>query len=94
MPPVVHPGIVLLGEMLERDGSLTDMARQIGADRELLRDVVQQHGDVTPELAELLAKGTDIDAAFWLRVQRRYDANEPITLEPSTAPTEEEVATP
>ncbi|MDB5390724.1 MAG: addiction module antidote protein HigA family [Planctomycetaceae bacterium] len=76
MPPLVHPGVMLLEEMLERDWSLTQTANAIGADREQVRDFLMSAEDVTPEFAKQLEAGTGIAADYWLRVQARHDAAE------------------
>ena len=85
MQPLVHPGSLLLGEMLERDWSLTELAKQTHADRELLRDFLLENADLTPELADQLAAGTGIEVAFWTRMQQSFDSKEHVEFEPSQA---------
>lgn len=91
MLPLVHPGYVLLQKMLDEDWSLSDVANQIGADRELLRDFLLGDADISPDLADKLEHGTGLSADYWIRVQVRHDAAEAGTplpiefVEPSPA---------
>lgn len=72
--PTIHPGKVLLGELLERDWTLSQLAGLLAIDREILRDFLEGTADLTPELAARIAKLIDTSEEFWLNMQAGYDA--------------------
>lgn len=73
--PTIHPGKVLLGEVLARDWSCSETASRIGIDTETIRDLLMEREDLTPELAEKIALATGTNAAFWMRIQEQNKAD-------------------
>lgn len=84
MAPSIHPGKVLLGELLARDWNLTETALRTGIDSETLTDILMELEDINPELADKLATATGTEAATWMRMQLRHTAAQagtPIPIE-------------
>lgn len=76
MRPVIalHPGKVLIEELLERDWTLTSLAVDLQLDRDTLRDFLLGVKSLTPELAAKIAKLIGSSEQFWLNLQSSYDA--------------------
>lgn len=88
--PAVHPGSVLLEELIERDWSPGHLASLIGHPLEFTQNLLRSDETVTPELAAALEQATTISASFWINLQASYDrkTTPPIeTPEPATAAT-------
>lgn len=72
--PPVHPGDILLEEFLIPLGmSQYRLAKAIGVDPRRIHAIVHRQRGVTADTALLLGKFFGITAAFWLRLQMRYD---------------------
>jgi len=69
---VFHPGSTLSEKLEELDISPQDFAKQIGFEENIVVDIVEERGIITPELAEAFEKVLKIPAAFWIRKQKRY----------------------
>lgn len=84
MLPVIalHPGKVLIEELLERDWTLSSLAADLQLDRDTLRDFLLGVESLTPELAAKIAKLIGTSEQFWLNLQSSYDA---ATHEPAEA---------
>lgn len=70
----LHPGKVLLEELLERDWTLTGLAKDLELDRETMRDILLGLEAVTPELAAKIAALIGTSEQFWLNLQASYDS--------------------
>jgi len=70
-----HPGSTLSEKLEELELSLQDFAIQIGVEKHVIVDIVEEkeNGIVTPDLAEAFEKSLKIPAHFWLRKQNRYN---------------------
>jgi addiction module HigA family antidote len=72
-PP--HPGEVLAGTVVRRDGGLTvtEFAKRLGVSRVALSRVVNGRAAVSAELAIRLAAALEGSAESWLNMQVAYD---------------------
>lgn len=68
-----HPGEVLLDEIEANDISQSDFAKKIGLNKSQLNEIVKGKRNINAELAILLEKALEIDAGYWLEVQKNYD---------------------
>ncbi len=68
-----HPGEVLLDEFKARDFTQSDFAKKIGLKKSQLNEIIKRKRNINAELAILLEKALDIDAEYWLEVQKNYD---------------------
>jgi len=70
-----HPGVILGQDMLEPMGlSITAAADALGVSRKTLSKIVNEHSNITPEMAlrlELVFHKPS--ATHWLRLQTAYD---------------------
>lgn len=88
--PAVHPGSILLEELIERDWCPSRLAGLIGQSLQFTQDLLRSDEAVTPELAVALEQATGISASFWINLQTSYDrkTTPPVeTPEPATAAT-------
>lgn len=72
--PVMHPGRTLLGELLERNWTLQELAAKLGEEPTHIRDFLMEFADLTPELAKKIAMLIGTSEEFWMNMQSRYDA--------------------
>jgi len=72
---ITHPGDTLAEKLQELDISPKDFAEKIGAEEDVIVDIVmeKEEGRITPELAEAFDKALGIPAHFWMRGQELYD---------------------
>ena len=72
-PP--HPGEVLKGTVLRKDGglSVTEFAKRLGVSRVALSRIVNGRAGVSAELAIRLAAALGGSPESWLRMQVSYD---------------------
>jgi len=68
-----HPGEVLLDEIKANDISQSDLAKKIGLNKSQLNEIIKGKRNINAELAILLGKALEIDAEYWLEVQKNYD---------------------
>lgn len=72
--PPVHPGEILKEMFLEeRNITITELAKGIGADRSNLSGVVNGKHGISPELAVKLSAAFDNSPQFWLNMQQAFD---------------------
>lgn len=74
--PTIHPGRTLLGELLERNWTLNDLAEKLGENPLFVRDFLLEYVDLTPELATKIAAATGIETSFWLNQHARHSATQ------------------
>ena len=81
--PVLHPGIVLRQEFLERYGiSQGELAKAIGVEPTNLCAVIHGRRSVTLELARLLAAALGTSPEYWLLRQLAWDLDQVPPLPP------------
>lgn len=68
-----HPGEVLLDEIEANDFSQSDFAKKIGFKKSQLNEIIKGKRNINAELAILFEKTLDIDAEYWLEIQKNYD---------------------
>ena len=71
--PAVHPGSVLLEELIERDWAPSHLANLLGQTLQFTQDLLRSDEVVTPGLATDLERATGISASFWVNLQSSYD---------------------
>jgi len=73
IPPIkLHLGSSLAEKLEELELSPQDFAKQIGVEDNIVVDIVEEKGAITPSLADAFEQALKIPAAFWLRKQKRY----------------------
>ncbi len=68
-----HPGEILLDEIEANDFSQSDFAKTIGLKKSQLNEIIKGKRNINAELAILLEKSLEIDAEYWLEIQKNYD---------------------
>ncbi len=69
-----HPGGILKRQYLEPLSlTVSELAGVLGVSRKTLSKIVNEHGDVTPDMALRLSKAFDTTPELWLNLQRNYD---------------------
>ncbi|MCD4772977.1 MAG: HigA family addiction module antidote protein [Bacteroidales bacterium] len=68
-----HPGKVLLDEIKANDFTQSDFAKKIGLKKSQLNEIIKRKRNINAELAILLEKTLNIDAEYWLEIQKNYD---------------------
>lgn len=68
----VPVGEILWEEFLERDLTISDVAREIGIPSEQLCQALYGHAKFTREMAEVISTIVDMPPEFLLRVQENY----------------------
>ena len=69
----VHPGEILLEELLERGLTPSDFSQESGIDPDLLLNVCKRKAPVDEALATQIAKHLGTSVGLWLNLQRAYD---------------------
>lgn len=70
--PTIHPGKALLDDMCELDLTVTTLAERVGLEPGFVRELLLEHEDVTPEVAEHLSR-LGASAQYWLNLQANFD---------------------
>lgn len=72
--PPTHPGGILKRHYLEPLSlTITKAAKALGVSRKTISKIVNEWGDVTPDMALRLAKAFRTTPELWLNLQRNYD---------------------
>lgn len=72
--PPIHPGEVLLEEFLKPMGiSQYRLAHDIGVPPKRINEIVHGRRAITADTALRLARFFDMEAAFWMNLQSRYE---------------------
>lgn len=70
----IHPGDILKTELLEANNLTTEkLAENIGVAKEIINDLLNEKGSITPDLALRLSIYFEISPEFFLNLQQRYD---------------------
>ena len=81
----IHPGKVLLEELLERDWTLSELASKLSIERDHLRDFLLGMEGLNEDLAERIGGLVETGSAYWLNLQANYDQSLPIVAETVSA---------
>lgn len=72
--PPTHPGGILKRHYLEPLSlAISQAAVALGVSRKTVSKIVNERGDITPEMALRLAKAFRTTPELWLNLQRNYD---------------------
>jgi len=74
----IHPGEILLEELLERGMVPNDFAEKWEFDRQEILSICKRQSSITAEMAGRLSEtlGTSVD--LWLNLQKSYDDSKPL----------------
>lgn len=72
----VHPGELVKAWLDDVGMTQKDFAASIGIPASRLNELIKGKHPMTEELAEKIASGLGMDAAYWMRLQINYDYNE------------------
>ncbi|MFI5361098.1 MAG: HigA family addiction module antitoxin [Elusimicrobiota bacterium] len=72
--PPTHPGGILKRHYLEPLAlAISQAAGALGVSRKTVSKIVNERGDVTPEMALRLARAFGTTPELWVNLQRNYD---------------------
>ena len=72
--PPTHPGGILKRHYLEPLSlAVSQAAAALGVSRKTISKIVNERGDVTPEMALRLAKTFGTSPELWINLQKNYD---------------------
>lgn len=72
--PPTHPGGILKRHYLEPLAlAVSQAAEALGVSRKTVSKIVNERGDVTPEMALRLARAFGTSPELWINLQRNYD---------------------
>lgn len=72
--PPTHPGGILKRHYLEPLSlAISQAAVALGVSRKTVSKIVNERGDITPDMALRLAKAFRTTPELWLNLQRNYD---------------------
>ncbi|MBI4679619.1 MAG: HigA family addiction module antidote protein [Elusimicrobia bacterium] len=72
--PPTHPGGILKRHYLEPLSlAISRAAAALGVSRKTVSKIVNERGDITPDMALRLAKAFGTTPELWLNLQRNYD---------------------
>ena len=69
-----HPGGILRRQYMEPLSlTVSDIAETLGVSRKTLSKIINERGDITPDMALRLSKAFNTTPELWLNLQRNYD---------------------
>jgi len=69
-----HPGGILKRQNMEPLSlTVSELAGTLGVSRKTLSKIVNERGDVTPDMALRLSKAFNTTPELWLNLQQNYD---------------------
>ena len=68
-----HPGILIADEIKYKGMKQKELAIVVGIAPSVLNEIINGKRNLTAELAFKFEKALDIDAAYWMRLQVRYE---------------------
>jgi antitoxin HigA-1 len=69
-----HPGGILRRQYMEPLSlTVSDIAENLGVSRKTLSKIINERGDITPDMALRLSKAFNTTPELWLNLQRNYD---------------------
>lgn len=74
MKDPAHPGEILKDLYMEPlNLTVTETAKKLGVNRNVVSKIVNKKGGISPEMAYKLAKAFDSDPEYWITLQTQYD---------------------
>ena len=74
IPPVaMHPGELLRNEIKERGLTQTELSEKLGISQPFLNGLLKEKKKISIELAIKLEEILNIEAEFWVKMQRLFD---------------------
>jgi len=72
--PPTHPGGILKRHYMEPLSlTVSELAANLGVSRKTLSKIVNERGDITPDMALRLAKALKTTPELWLNLQQAFD---------------------
>ncbi len=72
--PPTHPGGILKRHYMEPLSlTVSELASALGVSRKTLSKIVNERGDITPDMALRLSKAFKTTPELWLNLQQSYD---------------------
>jgi addiction module HigA family antidote len=69
-----HPGGILRRQYMEHLSlTVSELAGTLGISRKTLSKIVNERGDVTPDMALRLSRAFNTTPELWINLQRNYD---------------------
>jgi len=69
-----HPGGILKRQYMDPLSlTVSDLAGTLGVSRKTLSKIVNERGDVTPDMALRLSRAFSTTPELWINIQRNYD---------------------
>jgi addiction module HigA family antidote len=72
----VHPGRVLLDELLERSIAQSTLARHIGVPAKTINEICRAKRGITADMAVRLASALGASAQFWMNLQTNWELSQ------------------
>ena len=69
----IHPGEILLDELEAREISEKEFAIKSGIQADKLNEIIKGKRGITPEHADLIGKGLDMEPTIWQNLQNLYE---------------------
>jgi antitoxin HigA-1 len=69
-----HPGNIIKEDyLLPLSVTIKDMAETLGVSRKTLSKIINEKGNITPDMALRLSRAFDTTPDFWLNLQKNFD---------------------
>ena len=68
-----HPGELIKDEIEYRGIKQKELAKTMGISPNILNELILGKRNITPSIATKLEKALDIDAAYWMRLQVKFE---------------------
>lgn len=69
----IHPGEMILDEIIANGFSQSSFAKHIGMEKSQLNEIIKGKRDVNTEFALILEAALGLEAIYWLNLQSQYD---------------------
>ena len=76
MLSILHPGVIVRGEMEYLGIKVEELAQRMSLEVDTLRLLIAGECNVSPQIAEKLEQAIGSTAEQWLRIQDTYNARE------------------
>lgn len=76
----IHPGEILADELNVLNIDSTQLSLKSGIPQEIIDDILDGKKDISPGIAEGLAKAFDTSAGMWIKLQDLYNTDVAMSL--------------